>query len=94
MALGAERGAAVNGVPPTTGSAISVLDNDGNAAFVFKGSSCAAGTSTVIADVLAGTHPTYKTTFKISAPSASAAATTSAAAAATKAAKTARRPRR
>src|ERR1019366_4404603 len=52
--------------------AVTTLDNDGNAAFVFKGSSCAAGSSTVIADVLAGTHPTYTTTFKIAAPSANA----------------------
>ena len=47
------------------GSAISTLDDDGNASFVFKGSSCASGSSTVIADVLAGTHPTYTTKFKI-----------------------------
>jgi len=44
------------------------LDNDGNAAFVFFGSSCAAGSSQVIADVLAGTHPTYTTTFNINPP--------------------------
>jgi hypothetical protein len=44
------------------------LDDDGNAVFVFVGASCAATTSDVIADVLAGTHPTYTTTFTVSAP--------------------------
>jgi hypothetical protein len=44
------------------------LDDDGNATFLFFGSSCAAGSSEVIADVLAGTHPTYTTTFTIAAP--------------------------
>jgi hypothetical protein len=44
------------------------LDDDGNAVFVFVGSSCAATTTTVIADVLAGTHPTYTNTFTVSAP--------------------------
>jgi uncharacterized repeat protein (TIGR01451 family) len=48
--------------------ATATLDNDGNATFVFKGASCAAGDSTVIADVDAGTHPTYTTTFTIAAP--------------------------
>jgi len=44
------------------------LDDDGNAVFVFKGVSCAAGDSTVIADVLAGTHDTFTTTYTITAP--------------------------
>jgi hypothetical protein len=44
------------------------LDDDGNAAFVFKGSSCAAGPSTVVADVLAGTHDTFTTTFTVEPP--------------------------
>jgi uncharacterized repeat protein (TIGR01451 family) len=48
--------------------ATGTLDDDGNATFVFKGASCAAGDSTVIADVDAGTHPTYTTTFTIGAP--------------------------
>jgi hypothetical protein len=52
-------------IPPT---ATSILDDDGNAAFVFFGASCAAGTSQVVADVDAGTHPTYMTTFTIVAP--------------------------
>jgi hypothetical protein len=45
-----------------------VLDDDGNAAYVFFGVSCAAATSDVIADVLAGDHTTYTTTFTIDAP--------------------------
>jgi len=56
---------------PTGGgvsSATSTLDDDGNAVIVFDGVSCAAGTSEVTADVEAGTHPTYTTTFNIVAP--------------------------
>ena len=44
------------------------LDDDGNAAFLFVGTSCAAGPSTVTADVLVGTRPTYTTTFNILPP--------------------------
>ena len=44
------------------------LDDDGNAVFAFLGTSCAAGPSSVVADVLAGSHPTYATTFNINAP--------------------------
>jgi hypothetical protein len=44
------------------------IDDDGNAAVIFEGSSCAAGSSVVTADVLAGTHPTYTTTFNILPP--------------------------
>jgi hypothetical protein len=44
------------------------LDDDGNAVFLFEGSSCAAGTSVVTADVEVGTHPTYTTTFTILPP--------------------------
>jgi hypothetical protein len=46
----------------------SILDDDGNAVFDFFGASCAAGSSEVIADVEAGTHPTYTTTFSVVAP--------------------------
>jgi hypothetical protein len=46
----------------------STLDDDGNAVFAFFGSSCAAGPSQVIADVLAGSHPTYTSTFNINPP--------------------------
>jgi hypothetical protein len=48
--------------------ATGTLDDDGNAVFVFKGASCAAGDSDVIADVEAGTHPTYTTTYTIDSP--------------------------
>jgi hypothetical protein len=44
------------------------LDDDGNAVVLFAGSSCAAGGSVVTADVLAGTHPTYTTTFTVLPP--------------------------
>jgi len=44
------------------------LDDDGNATFIFTGLSCAAGDSQVIADVEAGTHPTYTTTYTVSPP--------------------------
>jgi hypothetical protein len=51
---------------PTT--ATGTLDDDGNATFVFKGASCAPGTSTITATVEAGTRPTYTTTYTIAAP--------------------------
>jgi hypothetical protein len=51
------------------------LDGDGNAVVVFKGASCAAGDSSVIADVLAGSHPTYTTTFTIDPPAVTLAGT-------------------
>jgi hypothetical protein len=35
---------------------------------MFKGTSCAAATSAVIADVLAGTHPTYVTQWTTDPP--------------------------
>jgi hypothetical protein len=44
------------------------LDDDGNAFFLFLGASCAAGSSDVIADVLAGSHSTYTTSFTIEPP--------------------------
>jgi len=62
-------GAPVNQASGTT-TVTGTLDDDGNAAFVFKGASCAAGTSTVIADVMAGTHPTYVGTYTIDQPTA------------------------
>jgi len=83
-------GVAVNGVPPANGNAISVLDNDGNASFVFKGASCAQGVSTVTAEVLRGGAPTYVTTFKILAPSTQPATTATTAAQAAKKAKVAK----
>jgi len=47
---------------------MTTLDDDGNAVFVFKGASCAAGDSAVIADVMAGTHDTFVTTYTITPP--------------------------
>jgi hypothetical protein len=52
----------------TGATALATLDDDGNAVITFTGASCAAGTSAVIADVLAGTHPTYTTNYTIVAP--------------------------
>ncbi len=52
----------------TGATATATLDNDGNAVFAFSGSSCVAGTSDVIADVLAGTHSSYMSTYTIDAP--------------------------
>jgi hypothetical protein len=49
-------------------TATATLDNDGNAVFVFIGGSCASGSSTVIADVLAGSHVTYTTSYTILPP--------------------------
>jgi uncharacterized repeat protein (TIGR01451 family) len=49
-------------------TATATLDDDGNAVITFTGASCAAGPSTVIADVLAGAHTTYTTTYTILAP--------------------------
>jgi uncharacterized repeat protein (TIGR01451 family) len=60
-------GAPINQASGTI-NATSTLDNDGNAVFVFKGASCAPGTSTVVADVEAGSHPTYTTSFTVVAP--------------------------
>ena len=52
----------------TTASASATFDDDGNAVFVFMGASCASGTSDVTADVMAGTNPTYGTTYTILPP--------------------------
>jgi hypothetical protein len=46
-------------------NAWTTLDDDGNAAFVFEGSSCAAGSSTVVAE--AGGH-TFISTYTVEAP--------------------------
>jgi hypothetical protein len=46
----------------------SVLDDDGNAVYVFFGASCAAGDSQVIAEVDAGSHPTYVFDYTILPP--------------------------
>ena len=52
------------------GMAETTLDDDGNAVFVFYGASCAAGLSDAIAEIDAGTHSTYVTTFMVNAPTA------------------------
>ncbi|MGH9017781.1 MAG: hypothetical protein ACRDY1_08540 [Acidimicrobiales bacterium] len=52
----------------TLPSATAQIDDDGNAALIFTGSSCAAGSSVITADVDAGSHPTYTTTFTILPP--------------------------
>jgi hypothetical protein len=52
----------------TNATATNVLDDDGNALFLFLGTSCAAGPSVVTADVEAGDHPTYTTTFNVLPP--------------------------
>lgn len=49
-------------------TATATIDDNGNAAFIFFGVSCAAGTSTIIADIEAGLHPTYKGSFKVQSP--------------------------
>jgi len=57
-------GQGVNTAPEVS----TILDDDGNAVFIFKGASCASGPSQVIADVLAGTDPTYVTQFTVLPP--------------------------
>jgi len=52
-----------------TFTATATLDDDGNAVFAFSGSSCAAGDSTVTADVEASGGTTYTATYTIAAPS-------------------------
>jgi hypothetical protein len=52
-----------NGTGGTT-----TLDNDGNAVFIFEGISCAPGDSTVVGDLVGGTHDTFSTIFTITAP--------------------------
>jgi hypothetical protein len=56
------------GGPNTGPLPTTLLDDDGNAVFLFDGASCAAGTWDVIADVRAGDHPTYTTTFTVDPP--------------------------
>jgi len=57
-----------NGSAEAPYGATTLLDDDGNAVFIFEGASCAAGPSTVIADVNAGTHDTFTTVYTISPP--------------------------
>jgi hypothetical protein len=78
-ASGNQDGVGVNTVTPNpvitqrggvnTGAKVNTwLDDDGNAIFIFGGVSCAAGSSEVIADVLAGTHQTYVSEFTVDPP--------------------------
>jgi hypothetical protein len=60
-------GAGNDGIGKTFG-AETTLDNDGNAVFGFEGISCAPGPSTVVADLVGGTHDTFSTNFTITAP--------------------------
>jgi hypothetical protein len=66
--LGIASGVAFGVGPSPHAEPESTLDNDGNAAFYFGGEGCAAGTWDVIADVLAGSHSTYVTTFTVDPP--------------------------
>jgi len=69
VGLGVGYSGPVTGVGINTGTTPStILDDDGNAVFVFKGVSCASGTSVVIADVLAGNHQTYYSNFTVDPP--------------------------
>ncbi len=52
----------------TVATATAILDDDGNAVFVFTGAQCAPGSSAVIADAVAGTHTTYTTTYTVLPP--------------------------
>ncbi|HXQ43585.1 MAG TPA: Ig-like domain repeat protein, partial [Acidimicrobiales bacterium] len=52
----------------TGATATATLDDDGNAVFAFAGASCAPGTSTVIAEILAGGHTTYTSTYTTQPP--------------------------
>jgi hypothetical protein len=66
--LGGETWAAGNGGSGNGTGGTTTLDNDGNAVFIFEGISCAPGTSTVVGDLMGGTHDTYWTNFTITAP--------------------------
>jgi hypothetical protein len=57
-------GTGINSLAPAN----ALLDDDGNAVFGFYGRSCAAGPSVVLADVEAGSNPTYLTTYTVSPP--------------------------
>jgi len=61
-------GAFTDGSSSEAAYASTTVDDDGNAVFLFKGASCAAGDSQVIADVEAGTHPTYVLDYTILPP--------------------------
>ena len=59
----------VTGAASSTGASVTgTLDNDGNVTFAFTGSECAPGDSLVTADIVAGIHSTYTTTYTIAPP--------------------------
>ena len=59
----------IDGIGPNRDDPLTTtLDDDGNAVFTFKGISCAAGDSQVIADVLAGTGDTFTFDYTIRPP--------------------------
>jgi hypothetical protein len=66
--LGGETWEAGNGGSGNNLGGTTTLDNDGNAVFIFEGISCAPGPSTVVGDLIQGTHDTYSTVFTITAP--------------------------
>ncbi len=66
--LGGETWEAGNGGSGNGTGGTTTLDNDGNAVFIFEGISCAPGPSTVVGDLVQGTHDTYSTVFTITAP--------------------------
>jgi hypothetical protein len=53
---------------PNSPTETGTLDADGNATFVFVGTGCVPGSSSMTAVVQAGTHPSYATTFTVLAP--------------------------
>ena len=63
-----ESGVGINLGPTSPGLPYAILDDDGNAVFGFWGRSCAAETAEVTADVEAGTHPTYVTSYTVEPP--------------------------
>ena len=61
-------GTPVVGVGVTGPTPVAILDNDGNAVVAFFGLSCAAGESTVTADLIGGAKTTYSATVTVSPP--------------------------
>jgi len=66
--LGGETWDAGNGGSGDKTGGTTTLDNDGNAVFIFEGISCAPGNSTVVGDLVGGTHDTFTTVYTITAP--------------------------
>jgi hypothetical protein len=66
--LGGHTWTAGNGGSGNSTGGTTTMDNDGNAVFIFEGISCAPGPSTVVGDLVQGTHDTFSTVFTITAP--------------------------